>query len=214
MNITRRGFLKLAGATIAEVTLVQGSLAEEFQLPQDTSIGQRTTDPTVEQWMNDWMKAVRAPEGALHLSRFVEPIYFLTKPIAWKPNPGQEADFQAISVPTGFVTDFASIPRVFWSVLRPDGEYTYPAIIHDFLYWTQSRPRDVADKIFQLGMQDFDISASTIALIYDAVRIGGATAWNTNTKLKSQGEKRVLKRFPDDPRTRWQDWKVQPDNFI
>jgi len=29
--------------------------------------------------------------------------------------------------PAGFVTDFASISRLFWTLLPRDGEYTYPA---------------------------------------------------------------------------------------
>ena len=49
-------------------------------------------------------------------------------------------------MPTGFVTDFASIPPIFYSVLRPDGEYAYAAVIHDYLYWTQTRPREDADE--------------------------------------------------------------------
>src|SRR5215216_1525948 len=100
----------------------------------------------IEAWMDKWMKRDRESIGALHIGRFADPMYFLLKPITWKPNPGQEA-FQAVSVPEGFVTDFASIPRIFWSALRPDGLYTYPAIVHDYLYWEQNVPKDVADSV-------------------------------------------------------------------
>jgi len=128
-----------------------------------------------------------------------------------KSGPGRQV--QAVDVPIGFVTDFASIPRVFWSLLRPDGEYTYPAILHDFLYWTQERPRDVADQIFKIGMEEFSISKTTIGTIYEAVRLGGASAWESNAKAKGNDEKRVLKQSPADPRTRWADWKRLPDVF-
>ena len=67
---------------------------------------------TIESWMNEWMSVSKAPGGILRVSRFREPIYFLTAPISWTPNPGQDA-YKAVTVPTGFVTDFASIPRVF-----------------------------------------------------------------------------------------------------
>ena len=166
----------------------------------------------IEEWMTAWMSS-KLPVGALHVGRFVEPVYYLTKPIQWKPNPGQEDKYKAVDVPIGFVTDFASIPRVFWSLLRPDGEYTYPAILHDFLYWTQERPRDVADQIFKIGMEEFSISKTTIGTIYEAVRLGGASAWESNAKAKGNDEKRVLKQFPADPRTRWADWKRLPDVF-
>jgi hypothetical protein len=162
--------------------------------------------------MNTWIEASRDPVGTLHVSRFVEPIYYLLKPITWKPNPGQE-HLDEVTVPTGFVTDFASIPRAFFSLLRPDGEYTYPAIVHDYLYWTQSRPRDLCDQILKFGMMDFNIKPATVTTIYRAVKVGGGVSWRNNAKLKKAGEKRVLKKFPDDPRVRWADWKKMPDVF-
>jgi hypothetical protein len=175
---------------------------------------------TVERWMNGWMSprpgfssARRMPVGPLHVSRFREPMYFLTRQIGWKPNDNQTKKLEAVEVPVGFVTDFASIPQVFWSILRPDGEYTYPAIIHDYLYWTQTRPREEADEIFRFGMQDFEIPAWKVNTIYQAVRAAGGVAWDGNARLKGQGEKRVLKVFPEDPRTRWRDWKARPDVF-
>jgi hypothetical protein len=162
--------------------------------------------------MDQWMKIERESTGILYVGRFADPIYFLLKPITWKPNPGQEA-FQAVSVPVGFVTDFASIPRMFWSALRPDGKYTYPAIVHDFLYWTQTRPREEADTIFKFGMEDFDIETMTSTAIYYAVYRFGSNAWNENARLKAKGEKRILKRFPVDPTTTWEKWKKRSDVF-
>ena len=44
-----------------------------------------------------------------------------------------------ITVPAGFVTDLASIPRLVWSFYPPDGPWVKAAIIHDFLYDTQGR---------------------------------------------------------------------------
>ncbi len=41
-----------------------------------------------------------------------------------------------IQVPTDFITDFASIPRIFWVILSPFGEYGKAAVIHDWLYRT------------------------------------------------------------------------------
>jgi hypothetical protein len=166
---------------------------------------------TKEEWLDAFMenKGLGPP---LHVSRFVERIYFLTKPIAWFPNAGQES-YQRVDVPVGFVTDFASIPRPFWSLLPPDGEYTYPAIVHDYLYWQQQRPRDVADNIFRFGMQDLRIPAWKIAAIYDAVHLFGGTAWEENARLKKEGEKRCLKQQPASATVRWEDYRKRPDVF-
>ena len=167
---------------------------------------------TIDSWMNEWMSVSKAPGGILRVSRFREPIYFLTAPISWTPNPGQEA-YKAVTVPTGFVTDFASIPRVFWSALRPDGEYAYAAVVHDYLYWTQTRSQEEADHILKMAMEDFEVGAVTAKLIYSAVRLGGKSAWKSNAEKKAQGEKRVLTRLPQDPRMTWDDWKQRPGVF-
>jgi hypothetical protein len=167
---------------------------------------------TMEKWMNEWMSVSKAPGGMLWISRFREPIYFLTAPISWTPNPGQEA-YKAVTVPTGFVTDFASIPSVFQSILRPDGEYAYAAVVHDYLYWDQTRTREEADLIFKMAMEDFDVGAVKMGLIYRAVRVAGQMAWSGNAEKKAQGEKRVLARLPQDPRITWDDWKQRPGVF-
>jgi hypothetical protein len=167
---------------------------------------------TMEAWMTEWMSISKAPGGMLKISRFREPIYFLTAPISWTPNPGQES-YEAVTVPLGFVTDFASTPQIFWSVLRPDGEYAYAAVVHDYLYWTQMRTREEADRILKMAMEDFDIGTVTAGTIYNAVRLGGQVAWNGNAAKKAKGEQRVLTRFPQDPRIMWEDWKQRPGVF-
>jgi hypothetical protein len=37
-----------------------------------------------------------------------------------------------VIVPKGFVTDFASIPRPFWSIVPTWGKYGPPAVVHDY----------------------------------------------------------------------------------
>ncbi len=41
-----------------------------------------------------------------------------------------------------FITDIASIPRIFWSLLnlKPDGQHRAAALIHDFLYAFRGNP--------------------------------------------------------------------------
>jgi hypothetical protein len=209
LNFERRNFLKQAAWLTAQTAL--GLLAAGFYTASAED-GWSERSKVIEAWMNEWMKRDKDVVGALHLSRFADPIYFLLKPITWKPNPDQTG-YQAVSVPVGFVTDFASIPRPFWSIFPPDGLYTYPAIVHDYLYWTQNTSKDVADKIFQFGMADLGVSPATIAILYTAVNLAGNAAWNENARLKASGEKRILKVFPDDPRTRWEAWKKTSEHF-
>jgi len=162
-------------------------------------------------WMADLLDT-RALVNPLRFSRFADPIYFLISPIGWRPNSGQ-TNYLPVTVPIGFVTDLTSIPRVFWSALRPDGDYAYAAIVHDFLYWEQARPREEADVIFKLAMEDLDVRPEVVALIYEAVHRFGDEAWESNARLKKGGERRILVKVPDDPTVRWNDWKKRPDVF-
>jgi hypothetical protein len=168
---------------------------------------------TAEQWMSAWMNGGKDVSGALLLRRFKDPMYILEEPILWRPSADTLEPLPKIVVPKGFVTDLASIPRAFWSLLRPDGEYAYPAIIHDYLYWTQKTSREQADLILRLAMKDFEIDSATALTIYKLVRVGGASAWQANFDLKMQGERRTLKRFPEDPRVTWAIWKKESDVF-
>lgn len=207
--LTRRNALKWAIGVSSSLlsgvdVLSRASYAQEPGLP--------ATEMSMEDWMTEWMSNEKAVSGMLKISRFREPMYFLTAPISWTPNPGQER-YKAVTVPKGFVTDLASIPRIFFSALRPDGEYAYAAVVHDYLYWTQTRSRDEADDILKIAMEDFKVGTVTVGAIYAAVRVAGKTAWNGNAEKKAQGEQRILTRFPQDPRITWEDWKLRPGVF-
>lgn len=128
--------------------------------------------------------------------------------IRWSPNAGQH--YEPVEVPRGFVTDLASIPRAFWQVLRPEGRHAYAAVVHDYLYWTQKRPREEADLIFKFALQDSRVSSDTVETLYRAVRLFGQSAWESNAKLREAGECRLLKRPPDDFTVTWGEWKKQP----
>ena len=86
-------------------------------------------------------------------------------------------------------------------------------MVHDYLYWTQTRSPKEADLILDMAMEDFDVGAVTAKLIYGAVRLGGKSAWKGNAEKKAQGEKRVPIRLPQDPRMTWDDSKQRPGVF-
>ncbi len=137
--------------------------------------------------------------------------YLKTAPLIWRPNKDQ--NYKSVTVPIGFTCDLTSIPRAFWSIARPEGRYAYAAIVHDYLYWTQDRPRKEADEILRIAMQDSKVDKAKVMIIYKGVRELGQTAWDNNARLKAKGEKRVLKRFPTDFTTSWSEWKKTPDVF-
>jgi hypothetical protein len=90
-----------------------------------------------------------------------------------------ESEYGAITVPTGFLTDGASIPRIFWSILSPFGQYFPAAIIHDFLYSSSNDEftRGESDEIFLDAMDEIGVGFLTRYTIYTAVRIGGRSSY-------------------------------------
>lgn len=83
----------------------------------------------------------------------------------------------SVSVPFGFMTDFASIPRIFWAILPPWGRYSLAAIVHDYLYAKQITTRKEADDVLLRIMKASRVSYVARYLIYYAVRIFGSIAW-------------------------------------
>jgi hypothetical protein len=135
--------------------------------------------------------------------------YYTTQPLGWRANAAVAGMPAAVTVPIGFVTDLASIPPIFWSALPPAARYSYPAIIHDYLYWFQLCERKDADAVFKAAMEDMKVPTAKIMIIYDAVRTAGGSAWDKNARLREAGEKRILRKYPSDPLMTWERWKTQ-----
>jgi hypothetical protein len=205
-RLNRRRFMAASAGRIAACGMVAYVSASTAQT------GTPQLEITKEQWL-DTLMTKKSLSGPLYLFRFVERIYVLTKPIAWVPDPGQA--HKRVDVPRGFVTDFASIPRIFWSFLPPDGEYAYAAVLHDYLYWMQSREREESDEILKFAMEGLKVGTVTTEAIHAAVRVGGGGAWDSNTQAKAAGEKRLLRidKLPNDPATRWEDFRKRQDAF-
>jgi hypothetical protein len=167
---------------------------------------------TREQWL-ELVLGAKSIDSPLYMGRFKDPMYFLLKPISWTPNFVKTSKMAEVMVPKGFVTDLASIPALFYSWLRPDGNYAYAAIIHDYLYWEQSRPKEQADEILKSAMEDLQVDHSKIVAIYSAVSLGGGQAWDQNKRLKAEGEKRILRKYPPNAGISWEEWKKRPGVF-
>ncbi|MCK5602323.1 DUF1353 domain-containing protein [Candidatus Pacearchaeota archaeon] len=107
------------------------------------------------------------------------------------PNTGNIAKFEVtedykcevsdIVIPKGFITDGASIPRIFWPVFPPFGQYFNAAVEHDYLYSITYQTRKEGDKIFLEQMKNDGVKWFTRKMIYRAVRMFG---WVTYNKFK------------------------------
>ena len=63
-----------------------------------------------------------------------------------------------ITVPAGFITDFASIPRILWRIFPPWGKYGKAAVVHDYLCVHRTRPSTETHKIFLEAMKVLVVS--------------------------------------------------------
>lgn len=78
-----------------------------------------------------------------------------------------------IKVPAGFVTDFASVPRLPLAYWLAGDKARCAAVVHDFLYVTKAYPREICDKIFLEAMEATGIPAWRRLPMYYAVKAAG-----------------------------------------
>ena len=167
---------------------------------------------TEDEWLAQYF-GTKAFGPPLAVSRFLDRMYYLIRDLTWTAT-GTSTPIGKIVVPRGFVTDFASVPRPFWALLPPDDEYVTAAVIHDWLYWNQATTREEADQALKDSMIELGVSSLKVTAIYEGVDLFGGSAWSENTRLKADGERRVLKQTPDDLRVRWKEWKLEPGVFV
>lgn len=75
-----------------------------------------------------------------------------------------------ISVPIGFKTDFASVPRLFRGVISTTGQFNGAAVVHDFCCESKIVSRKRADRIFLEAMKALDVSWLKRRAMYSGVR--------------------------------------------
>ena len=128
---------------------------------------------------------------------FKKDIWVVTKAFNFyleSPDSGKQ-----IFVPAGFLTDGASVPRLFWNMIPPWGQYGQAAVLHDWLcensYCLESGfrkklSRKEADDIFNEALLALDVPTWKRQVMVTAVK--------TYTKFFDNGtqlqESRMLKR--------------------
>ena len=87
-----------------------------------------------------------------------------------------------LTIPAGFPSDGASVPRFFWRLVFPPGDPSAlrAAVIHDYIYrhhpsgWTRKDADDLfRDLLIQDGTSLFRANAA-----YYAVRLFGGRSWS------------------------------------
>jgi hypothetical protein len=85
-----------------------------------------------------------------------------------------QLDEDEVIVPTGFKTDFASVPRLPIVYLTLGGLGDEAAVLHDYLYSRAMYPREDCDMYFYLALRESGIGYLAAKAMYLGVRVGGA----------------------------------------
>lgn len=78
-----------------------------------------------------------------------------------------------ITVPAGFVTDFASVPRLPFTWLLAGGYGNRAAVVHDWLYLHHTTSRRRADKVFLEALRACGVARWRAWGMYTALRLCG-----------------------------------------
>ena len=95
---------------------------------------------------------------------------------------GYENSNDKITVPKGFKTDLASVPWPASMLIPMSGLYNQAAVVHDFLYSTQTRTRLASDRIFLEAMKVLQVNIFKRLIMYRAVRMWSWIPWNRYAK--------------------------------
>lgn len=100
----------------------------------------------------------------VHLTRVVDDKWLkLTEDLIYRSSDGT-----IHTVPKGFKTDLASVPRIFWTIFPPFGRYSRAAVLHDY-YWELGN-FELANRLFKEAMKLEEVKSNTAHIFSKAVR--------------------------------------------
>jgi hypothetical protein len=116
---------------------------------------------------------------------------------------------RVITIPAGFVTDFASIPPFLRPLFSHDDIHDIPALLHDYLYWTHSCSQEEADLLFLTALREMGVSRWESRAIYAGVRMAGEAAFRENERNRRAGRPRIIPsdRLASIPVMRWSEYQ-------
>ena len=88
-----------------------------------------------------------------------------------------------ILIKSNWITDGASVPRLFWTIFPPIAcKYLEAVILHDALYKSQKLNRKLSDLLFLKAMEDLKVNKIKRLIMYYSVRLFGKIAWDKNKR--------------------------------
>lgn len=84
---------------------------------------------------------------------------------------GPVQDQKYVTVPAGFITDGASVPRMFWPIFPPWGVYGQATILHDYLCVHKQLTKNGDNPNLRIGQEEID------KVLYSAMKALGTPVW-------------------------------------
>lgn len=110
---------------------------------------------------------------------------------------GSKDGLDVITVPDGFITDFASVPWPASMLIPMSGRHNMAAVVHDFLYSLlgeislpnnlKKRSRSECDAVFLEALNACGCNWFKSQIMYRAVRLAGWMPWDDHAgKIKNK----------------------------
>jgi hypothetical protein len=90
---------------------------------------------------------------------------------------GEYPSQEIIKVPVGAITNFASVPRIFWALISPVDKHGKAAVIHDYCYKIHYDTRKKCDDIFLEALGVLKVARWKKFCMYWAVRLFAWINW-------------------------------------
>lgn len=114
---------------------------------------------------------------------FFKNIWILLKDFVYHHAPTEFLSLDVtITVPAGFYTDFASIPRLPLIYRRLGNRFQEEAVIHDYVYRIDSIPQLTQDEcdrlLYDMIREDPEADEMDARMVYDGVHLGGEGSYH------------------------------------
>lgn len=97
-------------------------------------------------------------------------------PTAWRKRARyvlqEEVTISGLNVPMGFATDGATVPRIFWPLFPPVGEYFLAAAVHDYAL-IEGRGWPAANALFDSSLKELGVPSWRRRIMVFSVRLYG-----------------------------------------
>jgi len=118
--------------------------------------------------MSKFIENCRVEVIGKNLFQLIEPLEY---------HVGSYPSKEIITVPEKFITDFASVPRIFWSIVSPIDTHANAAVVHDWMYQTYYAPKARCEWIFDEALGVLDVPEWKRICLHRSVYYFGWKTW-------------------------------------